>query len=301
MTIHYSRALIVLPFVALLGCASGSTDDSDESVAESAEEIVTSNRLTMNRLTMNRLTMNSLSATKLTQNGQQLTSTTLASTEDGREVLRYLIRCALPEGTSLTSTVNGTTYVFPGLLGLASAWQQGPLTGTGRRWVSACLLAHVNGYGIQVPISVRGNHSSLTADSGERNAYQLQEVSFFGDLFTTDDQNGDGSPDSLMFACGGQSVQTACGGSQESFRPARSCASADDCAIQFVGACRDISGANAHVCGSVLTDGYSKCHTSAQSSGGFWPYGQVYNEVITVYMSQTDFNSFYTGCVPLAN
>jgi len=303
MTINISRAALLIPFFATVGCASGTIDDTfeqgGEQVGETAQEVVTSNRLTMNRLTMNRLTMNSLSATKLSPNGQQLSATTLADTEDGREVLRYLVRCALPDGASLTATVSGTTYVFPGLLGLASNWMQGPLTGTGRRWITACLLAHVNGYGVQVPISVRGNHPSLTADNSERTSYGVQEVSFFGDIFASDD--GDGSAAVPMYACGGQSQQVACGSSGSNFWPARSCANAADCEIQFLGACKDMSGANAHVCGSVLQDGYSKCHTAAKSSFGFWPYGQTYNEVITVYMAPADFNAFYTSCAPLAS
>jgi hypothetical protein len=305
MAISLSRAALLIPFFATLGCASGATDETSEQVAEAAQEVVTSNRLTMNRLTMNRLTMNSLSATKLSPNGQQVSATALANTEDGREVLRYLIRCALPDGASLTATVSGTTYTFTGLIGLAPAWMQGPLTGTGRRWISACLLAHVNGYGVQVPISLRGNHPALTADTGERTSYGVQEVSFFGDLFGSDeaeeeDADGDSSAVVPMYACGGQSQQVACGSSGANFWPARSCANAADCEIQFLGACHDMSSAKAHVCGSVLADGYSKCHTAAKSSFGFWPYGQVYSEVVTVYMAPSDFNAFYTSCSPLA-
>lgn len=304
---YSSRAAVLMSFLISIGCASTSTDEMDGHVAETDQAVVTANRLTMNRLTMNRLTMNSLSASKLSLNGTQLSATKLASTEDGREVLRYLIRCALPEGTSLTTTVSGTTYEFPGLIGLAPEWITGPLSGTGRRWISACLLAHVNGYGVQVPISIRGNHPALTADNDERSYYGVQEVSFFGDLFANnndddddDDDDDGGEPAIPVYACGGSTIQTACGSSGASFRPARSCASGDDCAIQFLGACHDISSTHADVCGSVLSDGYSKCHTTVKSSFGLWPNGKIYNEVITVYMAPTDFNTFYTGCALLA-
>jgi hypothetical protein len=306
MTNSYSRAAVLIPFLATIGCASASMDPmdgtEDEQVTETTQEVVSSNRLTMNRLTMNRLTMNSLSGTKLSPNGKQVSATTLVNTEDGREVLRYLVRCALPESASLTATVNGTTYVFQGLVGLAPDWMVAPLTGTGRRWLTACLLAHVNGYGVQVSISVRGGHPSLTADMAEHTTYGVQEVSFFGDIFGSDEveeDDADGpAPAALpLYACGGNGVQASCGSDPATFRPARSCATPEDCQIQFIGACHDTSGAGAHVCGTVLSNGYSKCHTTKKTSGS-WQYGQTYSEVITVYMAPSDFNAFYTGCAP---
>jgi hypothetical protein len=102
-----------------------------------------------------------------------------------------------------------------------------------------------------------------------------------------------------MYACSGKATQNACGNGANVF-PARSCASAEDCEIKFLGACRDISGAKAHVCGASSQDSYSKCHTAAMGPFGLWPAGQTYNEVITVYMAPTDFNAFYTTCSPLA-
>lgn len=297
MAINCLRTLIVIPFLSTIGCASASIDDMEGPVTEAAQELVTSNRLTMNRLTMNRLTMNSLSTVRLSPDGKKLSPTALLNTVEGRELLQYLVRCSLPEGKSLSATVSGTNYTFQGLMGLAPDWEKKPLSMPGRRWVTACLLAHVNGYGIQVPISVRGTHPELTVTQSERDSYGLQEISFFGDIFAANDDDEASLP---IYACGGSSVQTACGGDAASFRPARSCASADDCEIQFLGACHDLSSASADVCGNVLVDGYSSCHTAPKGPFGLWPYGVIYNEVITVYLAPTDFSSFYTSCVPLA-
>jgi hypothetical protein len=118
----------------------------------------------MNRLSMNRLSLNSLSSVALTPDGESLASTDLLSDEGGRELLRYLVRCALPEGTELTGSTGQASYTFHGLVGLAPAWLDQPLKTSEQRWVSGCLLAHVNGYGVEVPISLRGQHPALYAD-----------------------------------------------------------------------------------------------------------------------------------------
>lgn len=69
MTLNYSRAAVLISLLIPIGCASPSTDGIEDQVAETAQAVVTSNRLTMNRLTMN-----SLSATKLTAVGNQLSA-----------------------------------------------------------------------------------------------------------------------------------------------------------------------------------------------------------------------------------
>lgn len=88
---------------------------------------------------------------------------------------------------------DGTVHRFPGSLGLAPAWRDRGLSVTEQRWVSACIAAHVNHFGVSVPISVRGNHPALhplAPEEAER--FTLYEGGFFGNVF---------APAVGLFAC----------------------------------------------------------------------------------------------------
>src|SRR5262245_12570759 len=61
----------------------------------------------------------------------------------GRDLLKYVAICALPDGDEL---VTGDDR-FPGFYGLAPEWATGSCGAECQRWVSACLLAHVNAKG----------------------------------------------------------------------------------------------------------------------------------------------------------
>src|SRR5262249_53524270 len=82
-----------------------------------------------------------------------LTDPSLASTAAKRTQLTYLVRCALPAELALYTDQDGTRFTFPGGLGLAPRWVDEAMTPSEERWVSACLLAHVNAVGTSVPIS----------------------------------------------------------------------------------------------------------------------------------------------------
>ena len=131
------------------------------------------NRLSANRLSANRLSANKLAASKLSENRLEANSVAakMLSTADGREVYSYIISCALPEGKEVDATISGapdsappdTLYTcgngncsFPGSLGLADYWIDHRLDVKGQRWVTACLLARVNYFGVKVIISLRG-------------------------------------------------------------------------------------------------------------------------------------------------
>jgi hypothetical protein len=73
-----------------------------------------------------------------------LADPTLASTAAKREQLKYLVRCALPAEVALYADIEGERFTFPGSIGLAPRWLTEAMTPSEERWVSACLLAHVN-------------------------------------------------------------------------------------------------------------------------------------------------------------
>lgn len=100
-----------------------------------------------------------------------------------RELLRYVIGCALPPGTALRIDAGAGTEAFPGELGLAPRWQTRACDGACRALVSACVLARTNALGVAVPIAW-----AATAP-GRPPAAQLSaeglrlEGAFYGDLF----------------------------------------------------------------------------------------------------------------------
>jgi hypothetical protein len=101
-------------------------------------------------------------------------------------VMSYVVKCALPEGTVLSYDHDGATYAWPGVLGVAPAWADGPISATDQELVSACLAAHTNGYGLHVMISVRGykaDGTTIAVTAEEAAGWTFREACFFGNLF----------------------------------------------------------------------------------------------------------------------
>lgn len=106
------------------------------------------------------------------------------TTAAGRSTVEYLVKCALPSGTSLVKKdQNGVTYTFAGSLGLAPAWNTGACDTNCQEIVSACMMAHINTAGIHVPLWVVAQNS--TVGWALDPAYPNQEGSFFGNIFIT--------------------------------------------------------------------------------------------------------------------
>jgi len=180
---------------ALSACTPPSYSQTD-SAAES--EIVATNGLTMvnglsmtNGLSGNGLSGNGLSGNGLSGNGlvmnpltTALTSSTfLMNSAAGRTTVSYMIKCALPAGHSVTKTDStGASYTFAGGIGVAPEWETSSCGGDCQRWISACMLAHVNTAGIHVPIWIVGQASGL--GWGQSTSYPNQEGTFFGNIFT---------------------------------------------------------------------------------------------------------------------
>ncbi|MDY7232843.1 hypothetical protein [Hyalangium rubrum] len=160
------------------------------------QPIVVDNGLSANGLSANGLSANGLSANGLSL--RVLSSHTFRNWFDAdpvlrEEFMRYVIRCAAPQGftRSFTSHVANVTYTWVGQLGLAPGWAAGaPPTIAEQQVVSACLAAHVNTHGVNVPISVlglKGNGTPLPIEPNELSTFSETEACFFGNLF-----NGDG-------------------------------------------------------------------------------------------------------------
>ena len=188
--------LLSLTALLLAGCAGppGSQEDSEGDVGVSGSSLVTTNALTTNALTTNALTMNALTMNALTMNA--LSPSNFAAIVDpsasggrARQLLEYTVSCAFDETqsfgfawTDVANVVHNETYW--GSLGLAKTWPTKPISTSDQEWVSACLIARVNWYGVSVPLSARGDTGGLrVTDSVELDSYDWEEGAFWGNLF----------------------------------------------------------------------------------------------------------------------
>ena len=236
--------------VGVAGCAS-ETDEGLDSAESAAlvDNALTANALTANALTANALTANALTANALTANGLR---DPLA-----RQFLKYAVSCALDADQSITLTIDGQRYTFPGSLGLAPEWgeRHGSCDESCQRWVSGCMLARVDAAGVERMISVRGTNEGLDLESREKRAYPVREATYYGNLFVQ------GQPRFLCLAPGQRSDERVCG------------ASLDDCPMTVVGSC-------AQACAREDGDGaFLNC-----SSSGRARRPEVYSESVTVFL-----------------
>lgn len=201
-----------------------------------------------------------LTLTSLT--GLNLELSELITTVGGRSLLHYLVQCALPAGESVTTSFLGITNTYDGLIGIAPEWKSGPLSTSSRRWLSACVLAHVNATGQGVSILLRGNHPALNQPIGSGgSAYTLREGAFYGDIF------------------GLLALSHACGG--DGSTPSRVCTNnllgLSPCGFLVPGNCRGLQ----NTCEGVTDGYYTNCH-----AGLLLPLlpSTNYPEAITVYL-----------------
>ena len=256
---HGVRSALVM-CVLLSACA---IEPEDDDLGEVGSEVQTTNRLASNKLAANHLATAKLAGGALPDTVQSL-----ISTADGREVLTYIVGCALAGGETLK--VGG--YAFPGSIGLAPSWRSRALTTSERRWVSACVYARTNLYGVQIALSLRGDHPALAAPLGEQVGYALVEGAFYGDLF-------DAHP--TAYACLGLIKET---GLPLSTLGARACAAptgagtTTGCGFTYTGACSVLDLGLAPACARIAAP-YGDCRT------GRSPKDPRIHEVITVVLA----------------
>jgi hypothetical protein len=109
----------------------------------------------------------------------------LMATAEARTAVGYLVRCALPAGRSITKRApDGAAYTFHGLIGLAPAWESAGCDRACQEWTTACVLAHVNTAGEQLPLWIVADEERQPQIGwGLDPAYPHQEGAYFGNLF----------------------------------------------------------------------------------------------------------------------
>lgn len=187
----------------------------------------------------------------------------MVATQSGRNLAQYLAICALEPTDSVSVDHEGETYHFDGRLALAPEWRQGALSSDAGLRLSGCILAHVNAFGEEVPISVRVQEDNGDTDLDETTRYNRHEAAFYGDLFAA-------TP--TMYACIGTPVSdlnVPFGAHDMTLgdRLLRRCADEDVagsgqtlCGFTFVGTCAD-------VCDQAVAGNYSNCWSSPARTG----------------------------------
>ena len=131
----------------------------------------------MNGLSMNGLSMNGLA----TVDGLS-TRAGLMTTAGGRDIVKYMVRCALPAGSvaDQAGSERRRRYTFPGVIGIAPEAINGTCDLDCQERISACMLAHVNNSGAHIGIWLVGPDAAI--GWGSSPAYPYQEGAYFGNL-----------------------------------------------------------------------------------------------------------------------
>ncbi|MBL0219682.1 MAG: hypothetical protein IPQ07_38180 [Myxococcales bacterium] len=236
----------------------GCLAEGEPNLSETEGAVQLSNRLSSNRLSSNRLSSNRLSSNRLSSNSLEVMA--MMDTDSGRDVLSYIVGCALPIGQDLVAKDStGVEYTFPGWIGLAPAWATRAPTVSERRWVTACLLSRTNVNGVPVKISMRHDTNlALLTSATERATYTQAEGAFYGDLF---------APVPVTYACSNRAWSPLVG-------TFRACALspngiATDCTFTYTGSCT------------------KACGDKTAPFNGCKGLGTTYNEVATIFLTPT--------------
>jgi hypothetical protein len=290
----YVRSLVSLvfsPFLLVSGCAfaPGGGEDLGEQEAPVSGSPTDSRRIITNGLPTSFFITHRESLIRLADSPltpAALVKSPLIQSDHGRQLLGYVIQCALGWDDVLSAQHQGTTYLVEGGVGLATNWKNAALSASEKRWVSACLLAHSNAFGIKVPLSLRGNHPALATTAEEEQLHPVEEAAFYGDLFVSS-----ASP-APMFACSGLGLKNACEMESNSWLDVRVCAQASgevsECGFYVPGDCYNFAAASPGACSDIEGDGYGECHATMGSDGKVSP---AYAEVITVYLRRDEGDS----------
>ena len=258
--------LISILCAGVAGCVVADGQDWETDTVEA--NALSMNALSMNALSMNALSMNRLSADTLLVNAESAAE--LVGTASGRQALQYIARCALVGGDYLRVEYGGQIWDFPGLLGLAPQWEHGALDTAGQEIMTACLLSHLNAFGVSVPISAR---SPLLAEADvlESSVFYYGDGAFYGNLYRHSPEKFackiranryiDESTGAVMTAASPSASQRVCAGER----------TAADCGVTFAGYCDQ-------VCNIIEQDG------DQWRFGDCLGNGRRYQNAITVWL-----------------
>ncbi|WP_441292645.1 hypothetical protein ACSRUE_21610 [Sorangium sp. KYC3313] len=267
-------ALLAIPLVTT-ACIGAELDEasideaSEEAIGEAEAAVESNNGIFPNAIGRNALTLSSFSPRDLSLSAlswgafnQNVRAALQNPGPDGamsRQLVQYVVSCALRQNQSLSFTWTDSGGVshpetYTGFLGMADWWVYGPLTDPFyQRYITACLAARTNWYGVSVQISLRASQTSMASSIPERWAYLVREGAFWGNVFsTTPYVRACYSPPGVARA---RALQRDCAAGHLGVDPVTGATITQQCGpIEIVGSCDTL-------CGSVSSDGgfYSQC------------------------------------------
>jgi hypothetical protein len=186
----------VLSLGSSVACGVEQPSDETQGLVSDSRALREDNGLSLNGLSLNGLSLNGLSLNGLSLNGlNSVDFVAWFNQADGGNVaghemvMKYLVRCAVPAGQVrvFDNPSTGEHYVWEGGLGLAPEWSSGkPANRDEQQIITACLAAHVNNYGVHIPMSVLGKDAVgdlIPFSSQELVEFSQREACFFGNLF----------------------------------------------------------------------------------------------------------------------
>ena len=269
----------LLTVAVLFGACVDAPGESTISAPRIISNRIISNKLAAGKVASSKVAANQVASGFFTVNMDAAGD--LLSTEAGREVFAGLVGCALPETSMVEATLADGTFDFFGDVGLAPEWIAHPLYADSKRWVSACLFAHVNAVEVVIPVSMRGPSPALGTDSDERSAFALQEGGFYGNYFTPKDEP------IQWYACRG--VDKAQGNAGD--LASRNCAAPDPvnpgftmCGFNYAGECRRFG--TLHACEQFALGGtfFQRCHSEPTTGDKFPLSSTSFPQVVTTYV-----------------
>lgn len=190
------RLTVLLVIASSSGAACTQEAEGDDAIPGFAAQA----HLAPNAMIPNAMIPNALNPALLVTNAlrpSSLSSVALAALQDpgpagdlSRQHLLYAVGCAFDptQSFSFSWTDSGgiiRNEVYWGILGLVPTWASKQLNSSGQRYITACLAARVNRYGMTVNLSLRGPTGGLSLTSEEeRAAFPRLEGAFWGNIYT---------------------------------------------------------------------------------------------------------------------
>jgi hypothetical protein len=236
--------------IILLGAALLAACDEELVVGSDDAELISANNLDWNNLSANWVETRTLFGSRMAQSPA---SAQLASTTGGRNVLTYLVRCALQASARVTVRDNSNAPVtFWGNDNVYAGWPAAAPQRQDAECLAGCVAAHLNGLNMRVDISLRGESCGYPVTRQELGDSQVEEGAFGGDN------------ELHFYACVGDGLKSACGNSAAPTLAARICTSGDPrCGnVTILGDCRNVCT------GKSATGAYTGCKVGNSSLTG---------------------------------
>lgn len=148
------------------------------------------NALGTNALGTNALGTNALGTNALGTNGINWLNESSTTKQDRFNLLKYLVKCSLGNTQYIvvkaTDAGTSTDQYLYGMYGLASGWLTAAMTEFEQRWVTGCVLAHVNTLQRQQRIALHGWAAGFASTPAERATMYASEGRYWGNIFRTE-------------------------------------------------------------------------------------------------------------------